>query len=528
MSRRRRRVCLVPALAAGLLAVVACGTRLPNTAFTPTGVTVEGGSTAAAGSAPAAGGVVPVGPTAAATTAGGGAIGTTLPVGPSVGGGVVPSVAGGGGHGSVAPSGAVPTGAASASKAGGPNTASDRGVTPTEIDLGNIVTTGGPFGPDQFSVSRYGAQAYFQNLNAQGGINGRQVRFIPCSDTTGTTDGSSSCVHQLIDQSKVFAFVANNIFQYGGADYVNSQDVPDIGGEPIDKAYYQYPHLYTILGSSDARDGTHLGTNGQNFYTDEAGLFFKQRYGVSKVGVVYYDQSSSKYGADQATKGFETAGLPVTEYAVNLGLPNFGSTVAQMQNDGVDMVDDALDVNGNQKLCQAMESNSSFMSKVKVKLSTISIWTQQVGAQFAGTPKCLSVLFSSGKSANFADPSANPEVAQFQAAMAKYYPSVQPKQAQWMLEGWAAADWFTSAAESCGANLTRVCVEHWLNTQPSLSAHGLLDPSISFIKKTQAQATGTSRQCISAVQWDTTKNTWATRADPTKDCFTAQGYSYPL
>jgi branched-chain amino acid transport system substrate-binding protein len=326
----------------------------------------------------------------------------------------------------------------------------------------------------------------------------------------------------------VFAFVANNIFQYGGADYVNSQDVPDIGGEPIDKIYYTYPHLYTILGSGDARDGVHAGTNGMNYYTDEAGLFFKQKYDVSKVGVVYYDQASSKYGADQATKGFQTAGLSVKEYSVNLGLPNFNQTVAQMQNDGIDMVDDALDTNGNQKLCQAMESNSSFIREVKVKLSTISIWTQQLGSQFASTPKCLSLIFSSGKSASFADPGANPQVAQFQAAMTKYFPSLKPKEAQWMLEGWAAADWFTSAAQSCGADLTRVCVEHWINTQPSLSAHGLLDPSISFIKKTPAQATGTSRQCISAVQWDTGANTWVTRADPNKDCYTAQGYGYPL
>ncbi|HVU74028.1 MAG TPA: ABC transporter substrate-binding protein, partial [Mycobacteriales bacterium] len=444
------------------------------------------------------------------------------------GGGAVTPIQGGGGSTAAVPSGAAPTGAAGNSKASGPNTASDRGVTPTEIEIGNIVTTGGPFGPDQFSVSRYGAQAYFQALNARGGINGRKVNFLPCPDSSGTTDGASSCVHQLIDQSKVFAFVGNNIFQYGGADYVNSQDVPDIGGQPIDKVYYQYPHLYTILGSGTARDGTHLGTDGQNYYTDEAGLFFKQKYGVTKVGVVYYDQASSKYGADQASKGFETAGLQVKEYSVNLGLPNFASTVAQMQNDGVDMVNDALDVNGNQKLCQAMEANGSFISKVKVKLSTISIWTQQVGSQFSGTPKCQAIMFSSGKSANFDDPNANAQVAAFQAAMTKYYPSLRPKEAQWMLEGWAAADWFTSAAQSCGANLTRVCVEHWLNTQTSLSAHGLLDPSISFIKRTPAQQQGTSRQCIGAVQWDVTKNVWATRADPNKDCYTAQGYGYAL
>ncbi|HVU72357.1 MAG TPA: hypothetical protein VHE83_05305, partial [Mycobacteriales bacterium] len=73
MPRRRRRARLVPLLATGLLALVACGTRLPDQAFTPAGVTQAAG--ASAGAAPTAaagdGGVTPVGSTAAATPGGG-------------------------------------------------------------------------------------------------------------------------------------------------------------------------------------------------------------------------------------------------------------------------------------------------------------------------------------------------------------------------------------------------------------------------------------------------------------------------
>ncbi|HVU73364.1 MAG TPA: ABC transporter substrate-binding protein [Mycobacteriales bacterium] len=528
-----RRPLLVGAAALAAAAMSACGTRLHDSAFQAQTVTQ---STAASQAAPGA--VQPGGSTdTTATQAPGAVTNTGLPgaITPTQGpgGGVLPTSgtvtsAPPGSHTSTTPGGPQPSGGTTSSVPAGKNTASDRGVTPTSITVGNIVTTGGPFGPDEFSANVWGAKAYFADLNAHGGINGRQINFVPCQDTSGTLDGVSSCVHQLIDQSKIFAFVANNVFQYGGADYVNSQNVPDVGGEQIDLAYLQYPALFTILGDSAPRDGKHQGDNGVGYGSDELALWYKQNLGVTKVGIVFYDQASSRYGANQFVQNFTVAGVPAKTYVVNLGLPNFASTVAQMKNDGVDIVMDALDLNGNQKLCQAMESDSSFMKTVKAKVSTISTWTQSVGSAFANTPNCLAKIYSGGKSANYADTS-NPEVARFRAAMKKYFPTREPKMAQWTLEGWAAADWFTSAAKSCGANLTRVCVEKWLNTpNQDLTAHGLLSPDVTFTPKTKAQMTGQEHECLSVVQWDTGSGTWATKAAPANTCFESQGYAYNL
>src|SRR5437879_3002278 len=63
----------------------------------------------------------------------------------------------------------------SAAAAAGANTASDIGVTPTSITLGNITAIQGQFGPDAFSPSLYGLQAYVAALNARGGVNGRKI-----------------------------------------------------------------------------------------------------------------------------------------------------------------------------------------------------------------------------------------------------------------------------------------------------------------------------------------------------------------
>ena len=106
--------------------------------FASFGVTVAGSDAANPTAAAGEGGATDVTPTAVATSGAGG-LGSALPVGPTTaaggGGGastaVPPQRAGGGGATSAVPSGGTPTGAASASKAGGPNTASDRGVTPS-------------------------------------------------------------------------------------------------------------------------------------------------------------------------------------------------------------------------------------------------------------------------------------------------------------------------------------------------------------------------------------------------------------
>ena len=254
----------------------------------------------------------------------------------------------------------------------------------------------------------------------------------------------------------------NDIYQYAGASYVNSKDIPDIGGEPISTAYYLYPHLFTIYGDHAPRNGKTLGDNGYNYRTDEDGLYFKQAMHATHAGIVYYDQSSSQYGANNLAAVFHTAGLKVSMYQVNLGLPNFASAVAQMKSDGVDLVADAIDLNGSQKLCGAIEQNSGFLNQMKVKLSTVADWTQSLGTDLKATPGCLAKSWADSQSANFADTS-NPQVAAFQAAMHKYFPGDLPHNHQFALEGYAAAMWFTDAARSCGANLTRKCVEAYMN-----------------------------------------------------------------
>ena len=76
-----------------------------------------------------------------------------------------------------------------ASSAG--NKASDVGVTPTQISMGNVSSRTNPFGSDQFIPNYYGLITFIQHCNAVGGINGRSIQIVSCNDGPTLKPGST-------------------------------------------------------------------------------------------------------------------------------------------------------------------------------------------------------------------------------------------------------------------------------------------------------------------------------------------------
>ncbi|HVU73365.1 MAG TPA: ABC transporter substrate-binding protein [Mycobacteriales bacterium] len=530
---RGRRLLACAGIGAAVVALAACGTRLPDRAFGPRTVTQSTAATAAAAVVPEAqGAAVTAAPTQAAVTSGQEtqANGSTVTTGSG-------STGSTGSEGSTRSTGAsTATGAPTAGPTAGPSAsgkpgrakapyASDIGVTATTITVGNVTTKGGTFGPYTFTPQYYGVRAYFADLNAHGGIDGRRVDLQALTDD-GDDGSNSTAIHSLIDQSKVFAFVGNNIFSYGAADYVHKMGVPDIGGEPIGSGYDKYDNFFEEAGTSSPRDNVHSGyPDGTNFQGWQYGVYFKQAINMQFLGVVAYDQGDSLKGADELTQSFAPAGIKTKVYTVNLGLPNFAATVAEMKNDGVDSIADALDINGNQKLCQAIESDSAFVSDLKVKISNPNVETAQFGKLFSSTPKCAGKTWIIDSADNFMDPQY-PEIAHFQQAFAQYSggPS-SPYYTQWALHGWIAAEMFTDAVRSCGADLTRACVEKWMMSwtvpHPYTANGDILDNAswVEVPESVKSDPKYTSRDCIAANEWDPTQNKWVTRADLQHNCY---------
>ena len=124
-------------------------------------------------------------------------------------------------------------------------------------------------------------------------------------------------------------------------------------------------------------------------------------------------------------------------------------------------------------------------------------------------------VWVTGSSRNYEDVN-HPAVRAFRAAMKGRELS------QWQLEGWAAAMWFTDAARSCKADLSRACVERFMNRPEPYTARGLLLP-VAFEKL--AEPPKTRRTCLSVARWQDGGG-WVTQGDMTKNCFTVPQLPY--
>jgi branched-chain amino acid transport system substrate-binding protein len=403
-----------------------------------------------------------------------------------------------------------------------PNPASDVGVSPTEVTIGLIVSKTSPLGPETFAPPSYGAQAFVAALNRAGGVAGRTVKLVVCDDQSSGA-GNLRCVRKLIDDDKVFAFAGNSIFDYAGAEAVSQAGVPDVGGQPIGGAYDQYQHLYSIYGSSAPRNGT-VGWDGVLYGGTEVQRWFKENLGARTAAVVAYNQADSLRFADLTSQALQLEGYSVVREQVDFGVPNMDAAVIDMRSKGVDIVFDAIDAAGNVNLCKSMDANGL---QVKAKVTSVQSWTQSVGADFAASPNCRRSLYATATDLNYADSSVA-EVARFRDDMHAAFPERDPLLSMWELEGWASAQWLTDAMQSCGAELTRACLEGYLGRSEPYDGHGLLTPRDFTVSDDPAAP---SHNCLSVAQWsddaDGGKGGWQSRTPVGGfDCFDVPNVPY--
>jgi branched-chain amino acid transport system substrate-binding protein len=400
--------------------------------------------------------------------------------------------------------------------------AGDVGVTATSIKLGMIDSVASLLGPDTFSGPMYGAQAFFKALNAAGGVNGRQIVFVPCDDQ-GIGGKDVSCAHKLIDEDKVFAFSGSSVFAYDGASYISAKGVPDIGGEAISNAYDRYPHLYSIYGSDYPRDGKSIGWQGKLYSSTEPEHYAKVTLKAHVAGLVSYNQADSARYAAYEAEALRAEGFTVVPEQLDIALADFGSAALDMRNKGVDVVFDTIDTDGNARLCKAIDTAGV---PIMAKMTTVQSWDATIAARYKDSPTCRNLLYANSSDRNYEDTSV-PAVKAFRDAMAKYFPEREAKLSEWEIDGWASAQWLTDAVASCGASVTRACVEKFMNSGQPYDAHGIITPAAFAVRA----PTGTTHACFNVARWQDSANGgrggWVTQVpDMATNCYDVPQVSY--
>ncbi|MGA9873998.1 MAG: ABC transporter substrate-binding protein [Rhodococcus sp. (in: high G+C Gram-positive bacteria)] len=102
------------------------------------------------------------------------------------------------------------------------------GITDTSVKIGAHFPLTGVAAPG-YSEIPTGAQAYFDYVNAAGGINGRQIEYLVRDDSYDPTT-TTQVVNELVLQDEVFAVVGGlgTATHSAVIDFLNEEGVPDL------------------------------------------------------------------------------------------------------------------------------------------------------------------------------------------------------------------------------------------------------------------------------------------------------------
>jgi len=204
----------------------------------------------------------------------------------------------------------------------------DPGVTDTEIKIGNIMPYSGPL--SAYGVSGRAEAAYFRKINAEGGINGRKIRFISYDDAYSPPKTVEQA-RRLVESDEVFLIFGTL-------------------GTPTNTAIQKYmntkkvPQLFVQSGATKWNDPREFPwtmgwpPNYQNEARIYARYILKEKPNA-KIAVLYQNDD---YGKDYLKGlkdglGAKAASMIVAEEAYEVSEPTIDSHLIKMKSLGADV-----------------------------------------------------------------------------------------------------------------------------------------------------------------------------------------------
>jgi ABC-type branched-subunit amino acid transport system substrate-binding protein len=219
------------------------------------------------------------------------------------------------------------SGSGSGASSGGALTASAPGITATQILIGSHQPLTGPAAPGYSEIAP-AANAYFQYVNAHGGVYGRKIVYKYLNDAYDPTT-TASVVRQLVLQDNVFA-IFNGLgtpTHLAAVSFLNSEKIPDVfvaSGCECWNDPAKYPETFGWQ-LDYVREGKILGQ------------YVKQHFAGKKIGFFY---QNDEFGQD-GVKGllYELpSSMVVSKQSYDPTNVNIGSQVAALRASGAQVV----------------------------------------------------------------------------------------------------------------------------------------------------------------------------------------------
>jgi branched-chain amino acid transport system substrate-binding protein len=335
-------------------------------------------------------------------------------------------------------------------------TSSAPGVTSNSITVGTISTQTGTLASN-FSSLIYGERAYFDYINAQGGVNGRKIDYKYALDDGGNPTTFNQLASTLINQDHVFAvtgvataFFSPNLFVESG--------IPTYG--------------YNVTGNWQGPSNLFAATGSVQYYPaagPQVAFVARQTQKKPSIAFIAYGVAASAASCQSEQNALSAAGYDVSYSDLKVNYP--GSTVAtdvqRMKQAGSNMVVSCMDVQGNVTMARAIKQYG---------LNMTQLWFSGNDQSTLNTNESLmqGVYFDIGHVPFTASPSIYPGLKLYFTEMKKYEPAYATDEIA--LNGWESAALFVQGVKMAGANLTQAAVIKADNSLTAFTSGGLEAP----------------------------------------------------
>ncbi len=336
-----------------------------------------------------------------------------------------------------------------------------QGVYAHRIVVGGIVSELGSF--VNFSPVFDGVTAYFNTVNAAGGVYGRKLDLAYKLNDSVSPATDAEDARTLVEQDHVFAVVGVETPSFSGATFLRSHQVPTFGtGINTNATWANSPVMFGSYGSYQA-----FG------YPAPMWSYLPQQLGDHTVAVLAYNIIQSQQGCTGAVNSFKKFGIKVGYESMNLPIPLTGmnAVVQRMKSAHVGLVVSCMDLSGNVTLSDALHQEGIGNVHQLWMSGYDPSAVKSEGAAMEGTYAIISNVPFDAPSLH---PGSYPGMAAFLAAMKRYYPGEQPNEAA--LSGWVNANLFVDGLRAAGPYLTRARLVNAINHMKSFTAGRILAP----------------------------------------------------
>lgn len=314
------------------------------------------------------------------------------------------------------------------------------GITEDTIKVGTSLPVTGALATG--GTVRYGAQAYFEKLNAEGGIDGREIEYIVRDDVYDPSKTTTN-LNELLNQDGVFGtlglFGTANIMAVG----------PDLQEGCV-------PNFLPLSGAPAIATAEQTWTVGFfPSYTLEARSLAQAAIasGANTISVVSQNDDFGRAYVAGLEAGLEGSDVEITRaLTYDVGAATVDAQVTQLAADGADAVFIAALGTKCPQILNSINSSGWTPQLIVGPLCT-SKGLMSLLEPGAGDGLITTAWYKSPSDPTWAD---DPGMQEYREAVEQYTPDADPNE-DFVLNGWLMAQIFTNMLEA-SPELTRAAV----------------------------------------------------------------------